>query len=515
MKPSPAQAFGAQVRAQSLRVPPHDEGAERAVLGAILLGGKAAFDRAREQLSGSDFYASAHQLLWDVLEGLDRDGTALDHVTIRDAVCRNGVEAKIGGEAYLAELARDVPSDSAIADYASIVKDHSLARYAISACTTLIGLAYDPATLSRLPSAVSEHIEQLRVGLADAPGKDFDLDVVAPTLPALLAETDPPQSWLVDELLEEACGMLLYGPSYVGKSLNGWYAALCIARGYGNVFNRGIDAPPSNVVVFYGESSRRQVKNACRKFLAGEAGAPDTLRFVDAHAVTPFPNLATTEGRAWYEKVLVDAGARLAVFDTSTSLVVGNRNDSELASEVMAWMIQLGKKHGIARILIHHVRKGSTRGDDGSDADRAYGAGEWYNFSDTCVLLAEEGEDTIRVNPRKIRDHGRGQPFLARLDPKTLRFEFVADVGPEARKRGDQQGGPEPAVTPYQLLELIRDFGTLTSKELRERLGVSKITIQRRTTSAEFSGWLQQGIVVRTEGGGRTPESFRFVGPMP
>ena len=55
------------------RVPPHDEDAERAVLGAMLLTTDAVAD-AVEILSGQDFYRPAHQHVFNAAIGLYTKG---------------------------------------------------------------------------------------------------------------------------------------------------------------------------------------------------------------------------------------------------------------------------------------------------------------------------------------------------------------------------------------------------------------------------------------------------------
>ncbi len=379
----------------------------------------------------------------------------------------------------------------------------SLARAWIQS-TVYEGSQPSHALLDLAKAQVQALCERARVG---------GLDSLGPTLPQLLAEPDVAQAWVIDRLIEEGCVAVFAGPPYVGKTLMAHNAGLCVARGWGIVMDHRVDASAANVVAFYGEGSRRQIRNYYRKMLAGDAIAPETLRFVDVRGISPFPNLATPEGRAWYEAVLVEAKAKLAIFDSSTSLVIANRNDEEVAVTVMSFLGRLGQRHGVASILLHHVRKGGHKGDDGSPADRTYGAQAWTALADTAIFVEPEGpieSGTIRVHAWKIRDSEPDAPFLAKLDRETLTFQFVKSL--ESKRKTT---GPKPAVTPYQLLEECQRAGRLTAKAAAEKFDVGPPTIRTKFQSAEWQGWLSRGVVEKVTTKGREPDTYIFKGPMP
>lgn len=504
MKPSPAQAFGAQVRAQSLRVPPNDEGAERAVLGAVLLGGKPAFDRARELLSGSDFYRSAHQLLWGVLEGLDREGSSLDHVTIRDAVCRNGSEARIGGEAYLAELARDVPSDSAVADYARIVKDHALARYVISASQTLVGLAYDPATLSRLPAVVSEHIEQLRVGLAEVPGTETKGDAL-PSAAELLVRELEPREWLVHGFLQQAKTGILFGASYAGKSVLSIQLGLALARGDHSFLGFALPGHAVEVAYFMGENDEHEL----RDILAAQCGdgtPPPTFRYCDVFARPDRRSLASAEGLAWYRATLARNGTKVAIVDNLMSLVGADLKETEVAVSVMEGLKRTSKETGVSWILLGHTRKEGAKGDEGSLLDKLYGAHEWGSYTDSALFVgypkgSDRDETRREVRSAKVRGAVPRQ-ILVDFRRETMSASFVADL--------DKRKAPL-AIEPEEALAYVREHGpVVTLTDLMEGLGISRATAYRLVGSIQWRKWTEDGTLQVTAKSQRgAPTAFK------
>ena len=86
--------------------PPHNIGAEQAVLGAVMLS-PAALGEVRQILDGSEFYRPAHQVIWDAITGLADRGDPHDPLAVGAALGRE--LAKAGGAPYLHTLIAAVP----------------------------------------------------------------------------------------------------------------------------------------------------------------------------------------------------------------------------------------------------------------------------------------------------------------------------------------------------------------------------------------------------------------------
>jgi replicative DNA helicase len=121
------------------RLPPHDRGAERAVLGSCLRDNTAIADVA-QILRAEDFYLDAHQRLYKAISGLADAGKPVDLVTMAD-VLRDGI-ADVGGYPYLGELWDAAPTAANAEYYARIVRDRALARGLIHAFTDGLRDAY-------------------------------------------------------------------------------------------------------------------------------------------------------------------------------------------------------------------------------------------------------------------------------------------------------------------------------------------------------------------------------------
>ncbi|MBK8129411.1 MAG: hypothetical protein IPK53_11005, partial [bacterium] len=82
--------------------------AEQAVLGSIMLDA-AAYHRVAGLIDGRDFAAPEHRHLWELLSELIRDGSPIDAVTVGEIAERKGLSGKVGGSAYIVELADGTP----------------------------------------------------------------------------------------------------------------------------------------------------------------------------------------------------------------------------------------------------------------------------------------------------------------------------------------------------------------------------------------------------------------------
>jgi replicative DNA helicase len=115
--------------ASSGRIPPHNDSAERAVLGAILMSANA-YSEVTEVLRKDDFYKPNHQALFDAILTFHQDNVsqAIDLITITEHLKAKNLLALCGGMAYVASLTSDVPTTANAIYYAKIVKANAMRR---------------------------------------------------------------------------------------------------------------------------------------------------------------------------------------------------------------------------------------------------------------------------------------------------------------------------------------------------------------------------------------------------
>ncbi len=124
------------------RTLPHNLEAERAILGAILVD-TAACDRATETLAPPDFYRDAHARIFEAMLALSAARSAIDLVTLKEALARAGALEEVGGPVYISSLVDGVPRSINVAHYARIVKEKATLRRLIFAANKILGDAYE------------------------------------------------------------------------------------------------------------------------------------------------------------------------------------------------------------------------------------------------------------------------------------------------------------------------------------------------------------------------------------
>ena len=111
------------------RIPPHNDDAEVALLGAVLLRNKVLED-VQTMIVKEDFYQMSHQLIWEAITGLhsEKPGVTIDLVSLSQYMRSTGKLAEAGGAAYVSSLTDSAPSSANAVYYAEIIRDTSIKR---------------------------------------------------------------------------------------------------------------------------------------------------------------------------------------------------------------------------------------------------------------------------------------------------------------------------------------------------------------------------------------------------
>jgi replicative DNA helicase len=129
--------------AQAGRIPPHNIEAEESVLGSILLD-KDAIVQVADILRPEHFYVPAHRDIFESDLLLYENREPIDILTLSNALKKKKVLTKVGGAAYLTDLANKVPTSANVRHYANLVKDAFTKREIISMGAVLTEQAFDP-----------------------------------------------------------------------------------------------------------------------------------------------------------------------------------------------------------------------------------------------------------------------------------------------------------------------------------------------------------------------------------
>lgn len=123
------------------RILPHDQAAEQAVVGSMMMDPEA-IAVAQRYISRDDFYQKSLGLLFQAIVSLDNDGQAVDNVTLQSRLREMDAPENIATDAALAEIVSAVPTSTNIAYYAKIVADKSKLRTMIRTMEELTNSCY-------------------------------------------------------------------------------------------------------------------------------------------------------------------------------------------------------------------------------------------------------------------------------------------------------------------------------------------------------------------------------------
>ena len=138
---------------RSLRKPPQNVEAEKALLGAILLKPDALHDVSVTVFPES-FYADKHRNIFDAISKIFSKGDPIDLVSVVTKLKDMGVIDRVGGASYITELIEMVPAAGNAMYYAEQVLNKSTLRNLIHAADDIAEIGYGD------PESVDEALDQ-------------------------------------------------------------------------------------------------------------------------------------------------------------------------------------------------------------------------------------------------------------------------------------------------------------------------------------------------------------------
>ncbi len=123
------------------RIPPHNDDAEKSVLGSILLDKDALYE-VLEILKPEDFYSEMHKEIYSAVIELYRKSQPVDILTVSEELKKRKSLEMVGGRAYIALLSTVVPSTSNAGEYAKIIAEKAILRKLIGTASDIIEKGY-------------------------------------------------------------------------------------------------------------------------------------------------------------------------------------------------------------------------------------------------------------------------------------------------------------------------------------------------------------------------------------
>lgn len=164
--------------------PPQDITAEQSTLGAMMLSREAIADIS-EIITGPDFYRPAHETIYQSIMMLHGRNQPVDVVTVSDALSRDGEVERVGGIAYLHQIAQSCPTPSSGGYYAGIVAKLATRRRLAAAGQKIHAMATHAGDENELVELARKEIDQTSKASTSTTVQSF-----GETIDAMLGELD-------------------------------------------------------------------------------------------------------------------------------------------------------------------------------------------------------------------------------------------------------------------------------------------------------------------------------------
>lgn len=170
------------------RQPPHNEEAEQALLGALLINNRA-YDKVSDVLRPEHFYDPAHQRIFAAIAEAIDSGRTANPVTLKAQFEGDADLKSSGGAAYLVELAGNVITVVNAADYARTIHECFLRRQQIEAAAAMLEMAYD-MTGPKPEEAIAQCAADLDLLLDRAPAAGAGFVTMRESVEAAIEQAD-------------------------------------------------------------------------------------------------------------------------------------------------------------------------------------------------------------------------------------------------------------------------------------------------------------------------------------
>jgi len=428
---------------------PHDVDAERAVLGGILIDGNAVFP-VGQILKPDDFYDQRHKWIFESMLSLRESGTAIDFVTVTNALESKGHLREVGGAAYLTELINDTPTAVHTEHYALIVKRKAGQRQLINLGAEITKMAWNGDDIDS-----QELIDWVKRKIEDVKDRYKSVEVPGSTW-ADLNNLIGPIEWSWPKWLPQGFLTIVVGEQETGKSILMLRLTASMVREDEWPDGSAFEGEPMKVLWVEAEAS--QAMNLQR---AKSWGLPLGSIVHPLNDPLEDVQLDNNRHRAAITALAQRPDVGLVIID---SLSGGHREDEQSAKgmiPIVKWMAELARDTGKVVVLTHHVRKrGLLDSSDGVTLDRVRGSSGITQLARMVWAI-----DTPDPNDPERRRLSVIKSNLA-LKPKPLGFR-VTDEGlvfgsapepPRQETQLDQAG---------ELLQEILADGPVLATEVR------------------------------------------------
>ena len=166
----------------TLKIPPHSDEAEMALLGSIMIRPEGIHE-VSDTIRPETFYAEKHALVYETMLELHAKANPIDLISVSHRLKEREQLERIGGVSYITELVNSVPTSTNIQHYADLVFKKHMLRKLIGSGEYIEALGYEEgrelddvldSASKKIFEATNTSGSQKYVHLADELGKAWD-----------------------------------------------------------------------------------------------------------------------------------------------------------------------------------------------------------------------------------------------------------------------------------------------------------------------------------------------------
>lgn len=117
---------------------PHDLGAEKALLGCLLIDHQSFDEISDIGLGQEDFYHPQYAIIFESIKDLHVESLPIDIVTVASKLNDHGKLEKIGGQSALVTICDEIGSSANVEHYAKLIKQKSVLREVVRTATRVM-----------------------------------------------------------------------------------------------------------------------------------------------------------------------------------------------------------------------------------------------------------------------------------------------------------------------------------------------------------------------------------------
>jgi len=491
-------------RAETPRAPT-DNGAERSILGAVIVDNNQLTQVGLEQLEPADFYQDAHQVLFRHQIALHASGTPIDFHTLVHALRSSGELDAVGGVEYVSALDHGLPRATNARYYARIVKEQAARRTLWALGHRLVTDAASGTDLAEITARATQALADLSVPSEALAASDLE-DAADVAAEGRQIATDGIR-YLLDGIIP-AYGMLGFLVAYtkVGKTTFGQALAAHVAMG--RPFLERAVRQRVKVLVLAAEDPKEYTAWLARD-LEIDRNWMTFRRLPLVLNATTLGRIATTVRVGGYGFVLI------ASWQAVVRGLIEEENDNAGAVVVVEDVKAVARDTGVPWLIDAHSGKGEDQSDDADPLKAMRGASGAAAAADyTLSLRYENGTFGTR---RRLSGKGRFvsfAPIAMDFDPATSSYAVAGASGATSAAKDAYRETTWRQIcemgaldtTPRSITEIAQRAGLIAK-------GARSTATQRRRVTEALKDRPEVGFVHEVRGGKKTA-CYRRLGDL-